>query len=53
MLPLVKTLSFHSLAWYPKLAHLSSNSIYPLYIALAPNSVAMANTYTKMSLHFF
>lgn len=38
---------------YPKLAHLSSNSIYPSYISVAPNSVAIMDTYTKMSLTFF
>lgn len=49
----VKTLTFNSLVWYPKLAHLSINSIYPLYILVAPNSVAMTNIYTEMSLTFF
>lgn len=53
-MPLVaKTLAFNSLMCYPKLAHLSSNSIYRLYISVAPNSVAITDTYTKMSLTFF
>lgn len=31
----VKTLSFNSLVWYPKAAHLSSNITYPLYTSVA------------------
>lgn len=51
--PLVAKICFNLLVWHPELAHLSANSIYLSYISVVANSVAMANTYTKMSLTSF
>lgn len=52
--PLVAKIScFNLLVWYPELAHLSASSIYLLYISVVANSVAITNTYTKMSFTSF